>query len=146
MEFVRGDLFQSTAQAIVNPVNCVGVMGKGLALQFKKAYPANFRAYAAACKNREVQPGKLLVFQESGRIIVNLPTKRHWRDSSRIEDIESGLAALADFLGEASVRSVAIPALGAGLGGLDWSEVRVRIEWALASLRDIEVVVYEPAS
>lgn len=140
--------FAEDCEAIVNTVNCVGVMGRGIALQFKKAYPENFKVYAAACKRKEVQPGQMLVFRTgrlmNPRYIINFPTKRHWRGKSRIEDIESGLVALADVLGACRIRSIAIPPLGAGLGGLDWMQVRERIEAALGGLEDVQIVVFEP--
>lgn len=146
--YKTGNLFSEDAEAIVNTVNCVGVMGRGIALQFKKTFPDNFKAYAAACKRKDVQPGRMFVF-ETGRLmnpryIINFPTKRHWRGKSRVEDIESGLVALVDEVRERGIRSIAVPPLGAGLGGLDWREVRQRIETALGDLEDVEVVVFEP--
>lgn len=146
--YKTGDLFAEDCEAIVNTVNCVGVMGRGIALQFKKTYPENFKAYAAACKRSEVEPGRMFVF-ETGRLtnpryIINFPTKRHWRGKSRMGDIESGLAALADEIRARGIRSIAVPPLGAGLGGLDWNEVRERIEVALSALEDVRVEVFEP--
>lgn len=148
IEYTRGDILRSEAEALVNTVNCVGVMGRGIALQFKRAYPANFEAYAAACKRGEVVPGRLFVF-EMGRLvppryIVNFPTKRHWRGKSRIEDVEAGLDALVEVIRKRNIRSIAIPPLGSGLGGLSWPDVRSRIEAALARLPSVSVVVYEP--
>lgn len=142
------DILASDAEALVNTVNCVGVMGRGIALQFKKAYPDNFRAYASACKLSEVRPGRMFVF-DTGRLtnpryIINFPTKRHWRGKSRMEDIESGLNALVTELRNRDITSVAIPPLGAGLGGLPWSEVQARIEATLANLPGVEVTVFEP--
>lgn len=123
-------------------------MGRGIALRFKEAFPDNFKAYAAACRCGEVQPGRLFVF-DTGRLtapryIINFPTKRHWRGKSRIEDIEASLAALVEEIRSRNIRSIAIPPLGSGLGGLDWTEVRRRIERALADLREVEVTVFEP--
>ena len=122
--YKSGDLLSEDAEALVNPVNCVGVMGRGVALQFKRAWPENFDVYAAACRRHEVQPGRMFVFENGGkagpRYIVNFPTKRHWRDKSMIEDIEAGLSALVVEVRRRGIRSIAIPALGAGLGGLDW--------------------------
>lgn len=146
--YKTGDLFTEDCEAIVNTVNCVGVMGRGIALQFKKTYPDNFKAYAAACKRKEVAPGRMFVF-ETGRLmnpryIINFPTKRHWRGKSRMEDIESGLTALADEIRARGIRSISVPPLGAGLGGLDWSQVRERIDAALRDLEDVRVVVFEP--
>jgi O-acetyl-ADP-ribose deacetylase (regulator of RNase III) len=134
--------------ALVNPVNCVGHMGKGLALQFKKAFPANFKAYEAACRHGQVTPGRMLV-HDSGmltqpRYIINFPTKRHWRDKSRIEDIGTGLIALIDAVNELGIRSIAVPPLGCGLGGLDWNDVQPRIEAAFSTLSDVEVHLYVP--
>ena len=136
------------AEALVNTVNCVGVMGRGIALRFKRAFPENFKAYAARCKRNEIQPGKVFIFETgemiSPRFIVNFPTKRHWRGKSRIEDIESGLGSLAEEIRSRGIRSIAIPALGSGLGGLNWSEVRSRMQEALSELDDVRVVIFEP--
>jgi O-acetyl-ADP-ribose deacetylase (regulator of RNase III) len=144
--FTKGDLFESQAEALVNTVNCVGVMGKGIALQFKQRFHDNFRAYEEACAFREVQEGKMFVTQPteqgSPRLIINFPTKKHWRNPSKLEWIEAGLKDLRRFLIEQKVQSVAIPALGAGLGGLDWKDVRRLIERELAGL-ETEIVVYE---
>jgi O-acetyl-ADP-ribose deacetylase (regulator of RNase III) len=148
IEYKRGDIIREDAEGLVNTVNCVGVMGRGIALQFKNAFPENFKAYAAACKNEEVQPGRLFVFKTgrltNPRYIINFPTKRHWRGKSRMEDIEAGLAALVDTIRRYNIRSIAIPPLGSGLGGLDWSEVRPRIEATLQPLTDVRIIVYEP--
>ena len=118
-----GDILNAEAAALINPVNCVGVMGKGLALQFKRAFPANFAAYAAACQAQEIAPGRIFVFRTEAprhrRFIVNFPTKRHWRDASRLEDIRLGLQSLAMAIGQFGIRSIALPPLGCGLGGLD---------------------------
>lgn len=148
IEFKTGDILKSDAEALVNTVNCVGVMGRGIALQFRHAYPENFDAYAVACRRNEVQPGRMFVFATGQltppRFIINFPTKRHWRAKSRIEDIEAGLAALVEVIRARCLRSVAIPPLGSGLGGLDWAEVKPRIEAALRPLQDVEIFVYEP--
>jgi O-acetyl-ADP-ribose deacetylase (regulator of RNase III) len=124
MEYKKGDLLAEDADALVNTVNCVGSMGRGIALQFKKAWPESFQAYAAACKREEVRPGRMFVFETGAltppRYIINFPTKRHWRGKSRMEDIESGLEALVEEIRHRGIRSIAIPPLGAGLGGLDW--------------------------
>lgn len=150
IEYRSGDILRSEAEALVNTVNCVGVMGRGVALQFKNAFPENFKAYAAACKREQVQPGRMFVF-ETGRLtppryIINFPTKRHWRGKSRIEDIDAGLAALVAEIRARRIRSIALPPLGSGLGGLDWQvEVRPRIEAALRPLDDVQVIVYEPS-
>lgn len=148
IEAVRGDLLRSDADALVNPINCVGVMGKGLAAQFKRAFPASFRAYAAACKQGEVRPGRMLVVgtgaREGARYIINFPTKRHWRDASRIEDIDAGLPVLVAEVERLALGSIAIPPLGCGLGGLDWLDVRPRIERAFERLPSVRVLLYEP--
>lgn len=149
IEYRSGDILTSEAEALVNTVNCVGVMGRGIALQFKNAFPENFKAYAAACKREQVQPGRMFVFDTGQltppRYIINFPTKRHWRGKSRIEDIEAGLAALAVEIRARHIRSIALPPLGSGLGGLDWAaEVRPRVEAALRALDDVQVIVYEP--
>ncbi len=148
IRFTTGDILQAKAEALVNTVNCVGVMGRGVALQFKHAFPNNFKAYAAACDRGEVQPGRMFV-TETGqltgpRYIINFPTKRHWRGKSRMEDIDAGLAALTHELRQRCIRSVAIPPLGSGLGGLDWADVRPRIEAALSALPDVDVLIFEP--
>jgi O-acetyl-ADP-ribose deacetylase (regulator of RNase III) len=146
--YKTGDILVEDAEALVNPVNCVGVMGRGLALAFKLAWPENFAAYAEACRRHEVQPGRMFVFENHApagpRYIVNFPTKRHWRDKSLIEDIEAGLSALVAEVRRRGIRSIAIPALGAGLGGLDWADVCPRIERAMRELPNISVVVFEP--
>ncbi len=148
IEFKSGDILKSDAEGLVNTVNCVGVMGRGIALQFKNAFPQNFKAYAAACKRGEVEPGRMFVFETGQltppRYIINFPTKRHWRGKSRLEDIEAGLAALAELIRSKRIRSIALPPLGSGLGGLEWATVRPRIEAALRPLDDVQVYVYEP--
>lgn len=148
LEYKNGDILREDTEALVNTVNCVGVMGRGIALQFKHTFPDNFKAYVLACKNEEVQPGQMFVFETgqltNPRYIVNFPTKRHWRGESRMEDIESGLRALVGTIQHYNIRSIAIPPLGSGLGGLDWKEVKLRIETFLKSLSDVHIIVYEP--
>jgi O-acetyl-ADP-ribose deacetylase (regulator of RNase III) len=148
IEYRSGDILRSETEALVNTVNCVGVMGRGIALQFKNAFPENFKAYADACKRGEVQPGRLFVFDTGQltppRFIINFPTKRHWRGKSRMEDIESGLKALVTTIRQRGIHSIAVPPLGSGLGGLDWAQVRPRIEAALRGLEDVRVMVFEP--
>jgi len=148
IKFTSGDILKCEADALVNTVNCVGVMGRGIALQFKNAFPGNFKAYAAACQRGDVQPGHMFIYETGQltppRYIINFPTKRHWRGKSRIEDIDAGLSALAEVVRTRRIRSIAIPPLGSGLGGLDWLEVRPRIERALAPLQDAEILVFEP--
>ena len=148
IEYKTGDLLAEETDALVNTVNCVGHMGAGIALQFKKAWPDNFRAYAAACRNGEVQLGRMFVYETGQTVspsyIINFPTKRHWRGKSRLEDIDAGLEALVADIRRLGLRSVAVPPLGAGLGGLPWPQVRNRIEQALGALPDLRVVVFEP--
>ena len=142
-----GNLFDEDVEALVNSVNCVGVMGRGIALQFKSRFPDNFKAYATACKRNEVQPGRMFVHATgrlSPRYIINFPTKRHWKAKSRMEDIEAGLDALVREIQQRDIRSVAIPSLGSTLGGLRWDDVRPRIEAALSGLDDVEVTLFEP--
>ena len=148
IEYKTGDILAEETEALVNTVNCVGIMGRGIALQFKRAYPENFKAYASQCRRNEMQPGRVFVFETgemlSARYIINFPTKRHWRGKSRIEDIESGLVSLKEEIRSRGVRSIAIPPLGSGLGGLDWAEVRARLEAALEEFDEVKVVIFEP--
>lgn len=148
IKYTEGDILQDDAEAIVNTVNCVGVMGRGIALQFRNAFPDNFKAYAQACKQNKVIPGRMFVFETgqltSPRFIINFPTKRHWRGASRMEDIDAGLESLVETIRKHQIKSIAIPPLGAGLGGLDWNDVKERIEAAVSSLEDVMVKVYEP--
>ena len=148
IEYKTGDILAEEAEALVNTVNCVGIMGRGIALQFKRAYPENFKVYAVRCKRNEMQPGHVFVFETGGilppRYIINFPTKRHWRGKSRIEDIESGLVSLKEEIRSRGIRSIAIPPLGSGLGGLDWPEVRARLEAALVEFDEVKVVIFEP--
>lgn len=147
-DYRRGDILQAEVDALVNTVNCVGIMGRGIALQFRNAFPDNFKAYKAACDRNEVQPGRMFVVetgQLNPRFIVNFPTKRHWRGKSRMVDIDAGLADLIVQIKSLGIRSIALPPLGCGLGGLDWREVRPRIEQALAQIPDVHAVVFEPA-
>jgi len=148
IESTSGDILKSEADALVNTVNCVGVMGRGIALQFKNAFPENFKAYQAACNREAVQPGRMFVFETGQltppRFIINFPTKRHWRGKSRVKDIEMGLVDLAKIIRDRGIRSIAVPPLGSGLGGLEWAEVRPLIERALGGLDSVRVLVYEP--
>ena len=150
LRFTTGDLLRAEAEALVNAVNCAGVMGRGVALQFKRAFPANFTAYAAACRRGEVRVGRMFTFETrlpaNPRLIINFPTKRHWRERSRLADIDAGLQALVDEVIARGITSIALPALGCGLGGLDWSAVRPRVEAALAGLDGVRVTVFEPQS
>jgi O-acetyl-ADP-ribose deacetylase (regulator of RNase III) len=148
IELTQGDILKANAEALVNTVNCVGIMGRGIALQFRKAFPDNFKAYEAACKAQLVQPGKMFIHDlnrlYNPRFIINFPTKRHWKSKSRIEDIELGLVDLIDFAKQQQFRSIAVPPLGCGLGGLDWEKVRPLIIEAFQSLPEVKVLLFEP--
>jgi len=149
IELVRGNILEADAEAVVNTVNCEGFMGKGIALQFKKAHPANYEAYRRACAAGQVQPGRVFVHATgqmvNPRYIINFPTKRHWRGASRYEDIASGLTALTEQVRQLGIATIAVPPLGCGLGGLDWAKVRPMIEAAFAELSGIRVLLFEPA-
>lgn len=148
ISYKEGNLITADTEALVNTVNCVGVMGKGIALQFKQAYPENFKIYEKACKLGEVRLGQMLVVTVNSntnpRYVINFPTKQHWKAKSRLEDIKEGLSALIAEIKQRQIGSVALPALGSGNGGLDWAEVRPLIEDAFASLPEVEVIVYPP--
>jgi O-acetyl-ADP-ribose deacetylase (regulator of RNase III) len=143
-----GDLLKEETDAIVNTVNCVGVMGKGIALQFKQRWPQNFKAYEAACKRKEIKPGKLFIydFGEWGkpRFIINFPTKIHWRGDSKIEYIEKGLHDLVLQVKRLGIKSIALPPLGCGNGGLDWDTVRGLVLDAFRDHPQIQVDLFEP--
>lgn len=149
IKFTQGNLLEARAEALVNTVNTVGVMGKGIALMFKERFDENYRRYAAACKAKEVRTGKMFVTPvhelDGPRWIVNFPTKQHWRAPSRMEWVADGLQDLRRFLVEQQIKSVAIPPLGAGNGGLEWAEVREQVERILGDL-DIEILVFEPTT
>lgn len=148
IEPTTGDILAADAEALVNTVNCVGIMGRGIALQFRNAFPDNFKAYEAVCKRNELHPGQMFVFQTgqltNPRYIINFPTKRHWKGNSRLADIESGLTALVGEIRRLGIRSIAIPPLGCGQGGLDWADVRPRIEQALSAVPDVRVQLFSP--
>lgn len=148
MTFKQGNLLEEPVEAVVNTVNTEGVMGKGIALMFKEAFPDNFKAYAAACKRGEVQVGKMFVFERTALLgpkwIINFPTKKHWRHPSKMEWIEQGLEDLVDVMKSRGIKSVAIPPLGAGNGRLDWPSVKSRIVSSLNGLPDVRVVQFEP--
>jgi len=144
---VHGNLLDADVDALVNTVNTVGVMGKGIALQFKIAFYGNYRAYREACKRGEVRLGRMFVF-DAGQLVrprwvINFPTKQHWKSNSRLKDIEAGLDDLRRLLVEAGIQSVAIPPLGCGNGGLDWADVLPLIERKLDGL-DIDILVFPP--
>ncbi len=148
IRLVEGNLLHAETDAVVNTVNCVGFMGKGIALQFKQAFPANFTFYEAQCRRGDVVPGKMTVFDNGAirkpHFIINFPTKRHWKGNSRLEDIDTGLIALIDTVRELGITSISVPPLGCGLGGLDWGTVRPRIERAFAAVPDVTVDLYAP--
>mgnify|MGYP006427486313 CR=1 FL=1 len=152
IEYASGDILEADAQALVNSVNCVGVMGKGIALQFKLKYPENFRAYAKICKKGALEPGRVFVFDrgslfDADRVpqhIINFPTKTHWSKPSKLEYIEEGMQALAREVKERGIASVAIPPLGCGNGGLEWSRVEAIIHQHMGALSDTRVVLYPP--
>jgi len=148
INLTSGDILKSGAEAIVNTVNCVGVMGRGIALQFKKAYPQNFKYYADACKKNLVQPGQILVVEVENLVgpkyILNFPTKRHWKDNSRMEDIELGLIDLIHVIQKYNIQSIAIPPLGCGLGGLSWADVLPKIQSSLQCVAGVAITIYEP--
>ncbi|MDB6135009.1 MAG: ADP-ribose 1-phosphate phophatase related protein [Verrucomicrobiales bacterium] len=143
-----GNLLDSPAEALVNAVNCVGVMGKGIALQFAKAFPSNLLAYQTACRRKEVEPGKMFVTRNPNLTgpewIINFPTKRHWKGWSRLDDVASGLTALTASIQEHNIRSIAVPPLGCGNGGLNWADVRPLIEEAFAALPSVKVFLFSP--
>jgi O-acetyl-ADP-ribose deacetylase (regulator of RNase III)/uncharacterized protein YwgA len=139
-----GDLFASRAHTLVNTVNCVGIMGKGVAAEFKKRFPLMFEDYAARCAQRHVRLGEPYLYEEPGGIsIVNFPTKAHWRSASRLADIERGLDYLVGHATAWRLTSLALPPLGCGNGGLQWAEVGPLIHAKLAKL-EIDVEVYAP--
>lgn len=150
IEYTKGNLLDADVEALVNTVNTVGVMGKGIALMFKEAFPKNFTTYAAACKKQEVTTGRMFVTEQDAllgpRWIINFPTKQHWRARTRMEWIESGLEDLKRVIREQGIRSIALPPLGCGNGGLDWSKVRPRIDAALGELESVQVLVFEPTT
>ena len=150
VELIHGDLLKADVDALVNTVNCVGVMGKGVALQFKKAYPENFKKYQSACKNGDVRPGQMFVFSTNKlfgvKYIINIPTKDHWKTSSKIEYIQKGLDSLVSAIREKNISSIAIPPLGCGNGGLDWELIRPLIQERLSVLEpSVRVLLYEPS-
>jgi O-acetyl-ADP-ribose deacetylase (regulator of RNase III) len=150
IEFTHGNLLEAKCDALINTVNTEGVMGKGIALMFKERFPVNYDLYRAACKRKDVRVCEMFVTEtgELGgpRYVVNFPTKKHWRNASRLEWIECGLESLRSFIVDSKIQSIAIPPLGAGNGGLDWTSVRGLIVAALSDLHDVRVLVFEPTS
>jgi len=146
IKFVQGDILKASVDALVNPVNCIGIMGKGLAHQFQKAFPHNYDLYSLACWKQEVQTGKMFITHNpeptGPRLIVNFPTKRHWRRPSQLCWIVDGLQDLRNVIIGQSVDSIAIPPLGCGNGGLDWSAVWPEIVLALNDLETVDIRIY----
>ena len=149
IELIKGNLIEADAEALVNTVNTVGVMGKGIALQFKKAFPHNFKMYEQAAKNNKIQIGSVFV-TETGKFtnpkyIINFPTKKHWRYPSKLEWIKEGLEDLKKFIIHSKIRSIAIPPLGCGNGKLKWSDVKLLIVSSLSDINDLKVLQFEPS-
>jgi O-acetyl-ADP-ribose deacetylase (regulator of RNase III) len=149
LTFTTGDLLTADVDALVNAVNCDGIMGKGIALQFKQAWPAMFVEYQRLARAGQIQPGAMQVHRTGSllgpRFIINFPTKRHWKHASRLEDIRSGLVALTQTVRELGIRSIALPALGCGNGGLRWEDVRPLIEGTVNGWSgDVRVMVFGP--
>lgn len=151
IEEASGNLLTADVEALVNTVNTVGVMGRGVALQFRQAFPDNFTAYVSACRRGEVEPGRMFVFRrdrlrtlKNPRFIINFPTKRDWRGKSRMEDIEAGLRDLIKVIREENIRSIALPPLGCGSGRLPWKDVRDKIVAAFQSLPEVRTLVFPP--
>ena len=146
---LHGNILEAEAEALVNTVNTVGVMGKGIALQFKKAFPENYRAYVKSCKEEDVQVGRMFTFDRGElsqpKFIINFPTKRHWREKSKLEYVEEGLKDLIDVVKDLGIGSIAIPPLGCGNGGLDWEVVRPMIFTALEEVPEVNAIIFEPA-
>lgn len=147
--YTTGNLLDADVDALVNTVNTVGVMGKGIALMFKERFPENTRAYEAGCKSGQVRVGEMFVTHGTGlwgpRWIINFPTKQHWRQPTKLEWVKDGLESLRRIIIEQEIRSIAIPPLGCGNGGLHWDDVRPLIEQALQGLTDVQIIVYEPS-
>ncbi len=148
IRFTEGNLLEANTEALVNTVNTVGIMGKGIALMFKEAFPDNTKAYEAACRKGLVKIGRMFVTERhqlmGPRWIINFPTKEHWRNPSRLEWIRDGLNDLRRVIQENDIHSIALPPLGSGNGGLDWHEVKSLIHEMLANLADVDIIVYEP--
>jgi O-acetyl-ADP-ribose deacetylase (regulator of RNase III) len=147
LELARGNLLDAEVDALVNTVNCVGVMGKGIALQFKQAFPENTKVYERACKGNELHPGKMLVVATgrlSPKFVINFPTKTHWKGKSRITFIKAGLESLLQEVASRGITSIAVPPLGCGNGGLDWREVYPLIRDAFAAHPEVRALIYAP--
>jgi len=150
IELKKGDILKEETEAVVNTVNTKGVMGKGIALQFKERFPENYKRYKKACEAGDVETGKMFV-TETGlllnpRYVINFPTKEHWKNPSKMEYIHEGLKNLVRVVQEKNIQSISIPPLGCGNGGLDWDEVKPAIENALSGISNLKVVLYEPSN
>ena len=150
IQYKQGDLLKEKVEAIVNAVNCVGVMGKGLALQFKKRFPENYDAYKSACDDKKVVIGKMFIYETNTstnpKFIINFPTKRHWAELSKLEDIESGLSDLIEVIKVNNIHSMALPRLGCGLGGLKWEEVQKTMDKYLKELKQLNIIIFNGTS
>lgn len=148
MQYIKGNLLDAKTEALVNTVNTVGVMGKGIALQFKEMFPHNYKEYLAACKRGDIAPGKLLTVKdqtlEGQKLIINFPTKTEWFKKSQYDYIESGLVDLVKVIDNCKIKSIAIPPLGCGNGGLKWEKVKPMIEKYLSPLEGVDIIVFEP--
>ncbi|WP_233219180.1 type II toxin-antitoxin system antitoxin DNA ADP-ribosyl glycohydrolase DarG [Adhaeribacter arboris] len=148
MKYIKGNLLEAETKALVNTVNTVGVMGKGIALQFKERFPMNFKIYADACKKGEMQVGKMLVVKENTfndeKIIINFPTKIEWFKKSQYSFIEDGLKDLVKVINEYKIQSIAIPPLGCGNGGLKWEKVKLLMDKYLGHLSNVNIQIFEP--
>ncbi len=141
IKYIKGNLFDSNAQTLVNPVNTVGVMGKGIALEFKKRYPEMFKAYKEVCGKNMLYIGKLMLYKDKDHLILNFPTKKHWKDPSKLQYIEKGLLEFRKNYANYNIKSIAFPKLGCGNGNLKWEEVKPLIEKYLNDL-PIEIYIY----
>lgn len=150
IKYVSGNILGADTEALVNPVNTVGVMGKGLALQFKKAFPDNYRFYKRACDKNEVLIGRMFVYQRNSlinpRYIISFPTKKHWKEKSEISYVQDGLRYLVNVICENIIKSIALPALGCGLGGLEWENVQKIINESLSGWSDVDILIFEPGN
>lgn len=151
INYFHGNLLNDSAEALVNTVNCVGVMGKGIALEFKNRWPENYKYYKSSCQRKELHPGSMLVWENNSliadnepRLIVNFPTKKHWRNDSKIEYIKDGLDDLKKIIIEFKIKSIAIPPLGCGNGGLNWFEVKPLIVEKLEGIQGLDIRIYQP--
>jgi len=144
IEYSNGSIFDADVEVLVNPVNCIGVMGAGLAKEFKVRYPLHHMEYVRACEQFSIVLGSVYPIRRAQKMIVMFPTKRHWEDSSNLKDIKRGISDLAAMIISFSVQSIAIPALGCGLGGLNWSDVLPIMLSELKPLRDVRIIIYPP--